>query len=97
MSSKGEESDGALPRAFSNKPLSATRARERSSGAGLKKFHLLPSARVEKSSESGWPCGTARPPFGLGSGLDRSPPVILNQPSAVHSTRSSRVWRPSVQ
>src|SRR3546814_4926956 len=41
------------------------------------------------------PCGPAVPPAGLASGCDRSPPRMRNQPLSVHSTGSSRVWRPS--
>ncbi len=57
-----------------------------------------PALALEKSSESGAPCGSARSAARLAqTGRERSPPSATSQPSAVQCMGSSSVWRPSVQ
>ena len=84
ISNSGDESTGAEPSAARVSVLPEIDARFASLGRG----RITPSLAKRELLESvgfAWPCETAAPPFGLVSGIQRSPPFMRNQPSAVHS------------
>jgi hypothetical protein len=93
----GVLSAGINPLPLISRPPFAKRTRVISSGAGSWNDHWTPKRSFEKSSDRANPFGPALPPRGFLIGFERSPPLARNQPSAVHSIGSSRVWRPSVR